>query len=99
MSEIIETFTNKVRMIGASNPNKYLQSCLELLSEVQNECHRCGMYDIDNKIRSICHELLSATIYDVDGFRTRLLLEAEYLDQLILAHQQDWESPANSIKN
>jgi hypothetical protein len=95
MTPIIEVFIDKINNLNLEDYESFERAAIHALNKLQTECHRSGIYDVDSKVNEIRNALLTGSNFESLFLRNQLFLDAEYLDQLIMAHQQDWESPQN----
>lgn len=95
MTPLIEIFTEKIKSLQINDYESFEQVATHALDKVQMECHRNGIYDLDEKINEIRQVIQNDSRFEVPSAKNLLLSEAEYLDQLITAHKQDWESYQN----
>lgn len=95
MTPMIEVFIDKINNLNLEDYESFERTAIHALNKLQTDCHRSGIYDVDSKISEIRNALLTGSNFESLFLRNQLFSEAEYLDQLITGHQQDWESSQN----
>ncbi len=92
MTEQIKKFIDEIRSINEVDYGDFMRVANCILIDLREECHRRSIQDLDKKIFQIQNYLQFSPSWQVETTRQRILKDSFHLDELLVAHQQDWES-------
>lgn len=94
MDANIETFLRKTSMIIENDYGDFMRTENLYLNHLIRNLGLYGDRNINAKLAEMQTYLQFTPNWDVDSTRERLVNDAHYLDDLVQAHRQDWESQA-----
>ncbi len=92
MTAMIEKFCDKIKSIDEYDYGDFMRSANTYLSDLGTECSNQSIGDLKYKLWEIQTYLQFNPSWKIETTRSQILFDAIYLDQLIAAHKQDWES-------
>lgn len=92
MTPVVRKFISQVSSINESDYGDFMRVANVYLNGLRKDCTRTGIYDLEPKISEMQMYLQFAPSWDVPTTKARLLKDAQYIDEVIMAHKQDWES-------
>ncbi len=92
----IEQFINDINSIDDLDYGDFMRRANLYLNHL-NENLRPFNQDIKKKLSEMQYYLQFVSNWDVESTRKRIIKDATYIDELLAAHKQDWESVPNMI--
>lgn len=91
MTQFIQSFIKKINSLNREDYESFEPMAIHALNKIQSECHQRGIYNVDTKINEMRCLIISGSTLQLLALQSRLLNAAEYIEQLIRIHEQDWE--------
>lgn len=92
MLECIENFIRKISALTEEDYGDFMRTANLYLNTLRTELAPIKDNNIHRKISEMQSYLQFASNWDVRLTREKLLKDAEYIEDLLYAHIQDWES-------
>lgn len=83
----VKKFVNQVNSINEHDYGDFMRAANTYLNEFRLSCDRSGFFDLGNQFSKMQLYLQFVPNWDVNSTRTKLLVDAEYLNDLLVAHQ------------
>ena len=88
----VELFTNTISSINERDYGDFKRAAQEGFNHLRDSLHAMDDANIKKKLAEMELYLEFAPNWDVDSTIEKLAQDAKYIDELVQAHRQDWES-------
>lgn len=95
MTQPIQKFVEQVLLINEPEYGNFARVANVYLCNLQKESERMGLYDLEPKFEEMQSYLQVRHNWNIGDTKTRLLKDALYIDNMLMAHKQDWETAPN----
>lgn len=92
MAPTIENFVQSLVAFNDTDYGDFMRESNVHLDHLCREIPPVGDSEINKKLVEMKLYLQYSPNWDIESTRARLIQDAKYLDELINAHNQDWES-------
>ncbi len=92
MNTTIEKFASEVSALHEDDFGDFMRLVNLYLNELKDEMDRLPYTDIHSKISEMQGYIQFNPSWEIEPTQTHTLQDAKVLDELLAAHQQDWES-------
>ena len=92
MNTEVETFVHQVREINEVDYEHFMKKVNHYLLDLMNEMNHYPYEDIRNKLQDMQGYIQFNPNWKVEPIIEKVIQDAQYIDNLLVAHHQDWES-------
>jgi hypothetical protein len=92
INQSIEKFIRNIQEITDEDYGDFMRNANGYLLDLKNEIRVYLNLSVDETIASMQNYIQFNPNWDILTTRQRLIIDAKYIDELLAAEQQDWES-------